>query len=193
MWSLGLALVLCHVTLLTSPCRPTDNTISMLCIHVYYSQRWLGGGGGGGAGAPAHDVKRDVVVDGEHAVVDVLIVESWQRETGAETLLQTGLVARLDRRHAAARCTHARHTLRLLWQTFRILPSTPKTTILIPDEGWWRRRRLRHCNRVAVEQKFNTWLIWRKCRIHVLDHFISIRSVTCMQLYRCLIPKFVNK
>jgi len=44
--------------------------------------------------------------------------------------------------------------------TFRVPPLMSKRTMGIRDEGGWRRRRrdlrLRHCNRVTVEQKFNT-------------------------------------
>ena len=64
------------------------------------------------------------------------------------------------------------------------------------DEKGWRRRRgshLRHGNRVAVKQKFSTDLVWRKCRrIHVVNRWIFLRSVNCMQLCCCLIYKFID-
>ena len=52
------------------------------------------------------------------------------------------------------------------YETFHVLPCTSKKRIRTPDDGAWRRRRSddgagrglrrRHCNRVAVEQKFNS-------------------------------------
>jgi len=60
--------------------------------------------------SPAHEVKRDIIVDGKHAVVDVLLVWTWQHETSTETFLQTRLVARQYR--PKTHCNHRRHNVK---------------------------------------------------------------------------------
>jgi len=45
------------------------------------------------------------------------------------------------------------------YETFRTSTLMSRRTIRKPDDGGWRHRRdlrLRHCDRVAVEQEFNT-------------------------------------
>jgi len=72
-----------------------------------------------------------------------------------------------------------------------------KKTIRIPDEGGRRRRRdlrLRHCGRVAVEQKFCTDWSGETAEFasYVICYIVVIQCVNCMQLYCCLLSRFID-
>ena len=75
-------------------------------------------------------------------------------------------------------------------ETFRIPALMSKRTILIPNEAGWTRGRglsLRRCDCVAFEQIYGLpRLIWHKCRIYVLKHFLTSK----LELYAILFPSY---
>jgi len=54
-------------------------------------------------------------------------------------------------------------------ETFHVPTLMPERTIRMPNEAWWRRRRLQHCNRMPV--------------IHLLNHCITTKR----ELYATLL------
>jgi len=87
-------------------------------------------------------------------------------------------------------------------ETFRVSPLTTRRTIRMfwTSEGGGAGRatmalgrdlRLRHCDRLAVEQKFNTDRSGENAEYFTSGIVSSMRSVNCMRVCCCLISEFI--